>query len=416
MAKKVKILLPFLFFWIFLLLFKFGAGLQYALLSPLGARVMPLWLVGLVIFFASIFQLLLDIPAGKILDMFGYKRMLIVGTVATLVGVAVFFYGITTLSFVASVFLVAIGWLFFSPGINAYSLSYAEKRNSIHFMAYRDIFASMGIVLSCLLLPFIVDSSGKAISFILVPIIILALLSLLLVRDDRRKLKMATEPHERTHKQRSYVLNNFSLAIKRLNPASTLLIMLNCAGGIFYGVVWFVVPLIIASEVYNGLLLGAGLALFDFAVVIVGSFLCNMIQNNEKKRVIFAGLVLFCISGFLLGLSFGILFLVFAFLSTAGDEVASLPLWAWMHKLDKKHNKDGLVSGIINLFSDIGWAVGPLIAGITYYILGPTFAIAIGAIPIAVVLVIYHVTVRKHTLKVSILEAPRKPHKARHKG
>jgi MFS family permease len=86
-----------------------------------------------------------------------------------------------------------------------------------------------------------------------------------------------------------------------------------------------------------------------------------------------------------------------------------------MHKLDKKHDKDGLVSGIISLFSDIGWAIGPLIAGITYFILGPTIAIAIGAVPIAAMLVVYHVAVRKHAIKVSILDAPRKPHKHRHK-
>ena len=92
--------------------------------------------------------------------------------------------------------------------------------------------------------------------------------------------------------------------------------LLNFAGGIFYGAIWFVVPFIIAQAVYNGTFLGVGLAMFDFSVVIIGSILCNMVNKVETKMLIFVGLMVFSVAGFLLGFSFGVLFLVFAFLST----------------------------------------------------------------------------------------------------
>ncbi|HUB92616.1 MAG TPA: hypothetical protein VL945_01505, partial [Candidatus Saccharimonadales bacterium] len=189
----------------------------------------------------------------------------------------------------------------------------------------------------------------------------------------------------------------------------------NTAGGIFYGVVWFVIPLIIAQAVYNGELLGVGLAMFDFAIVAIGAFLINIVENTDKKIMIFVGLLIFSLGGFLIGTSFGILFLVFAFLATTGDETASLPLWAWLHKLDRQHNKDGLISGLLNFFEDIGWAIGPLFAGIGYTLLGPTLTIEVGTVPILLVLITYYVFVQRRAVRVSLFDAPPRPHKRRHR-
>ena len=50
-------------FWIFLIFFKFGGGLHYSLLSQLGEKFLPLWLVGILIGGSSFVQLLLDVPA-----------------------------------------------------------------------------------------------------------------------------------------------------------------------------------------------------------------------------------------------------------------------------------------------------------------------------------------------------------------
>ena len=415
MGKRTRLIMSLLSFWLFLILFKFGAGLHYALNSPLGARVLPLWAVGLLMAGGSLIQLLMDVPAGHLLDRFGYKRMLAFGTFIAIIGGIVLFWGITAVSIVLSVILVTVGWLFFSPGINAYSLSEAKRSNSVMFMAFRDISGSIGIVLSCVLLPFVVDASSQVISLTIVALISLAFIAILLAPRERRKITLRTSPHERTHHQRRFVLKNLSKSIKRLNPASTILIMLNCAGAIFYGVIWFVIPLVIASQVYNGALLGVGLAMFDFSIVILGSFLIGIVEQRDKKIMIFIGMLIFSLAGFLLGLSFGILFLVFAFLSTAGDETASLPLWAWLHELDEKHNKDGMISGVLNLFSDLGWAIGPLFAGIVYTFTGPTMTIVIGAIPIFAVLVIYYAIVQKHVIQVSVFNAPRRPHKQRHR-
>ena len=99
----------FLPFWLFIVLFKFGAGLHYTLLAPLGEKVFPIWAVGLLIGGGAFLQLLLDVPAGMILDRFGYIRMLKITTVAFLGAVAMFFFGFNQIVFIATIYLGAIG-------------------------------------------------------------------------------------------------------------------------------------------------------------------------------------------------------------------------------------------------------------------------------------------------------------------
>ena len=416
--RRLTALKGYISFWLYIMFFKIGAGLQYTLLAPLGARILPVWVVGGVLFMSTMLQVILDIPAGKLLDKYGYKRMLLLGTSGALIGVLVFFYGITLQTFVLSVFLVDFGWLFWTPGTNAYILSNASKTQSIKFMAYRDVFGAFGIVIGVVLLPFVVNAAGGVLAVLLGGALVASMIVLSIAPRERKQINAEKNPnpHLNTHVQRAYFFANASKAIKRLTPASTLLLLLDFSSGIFYGVVWFVIPLIIASALYNGVLLSAGLAAIDFTTIIVGSYLSRLTKSNTLKGLIFAGLVLFSASGFLLGTSFGAVFILFAILSSTGDEMASLPLWVWLHQLDKKHNQDGLISGILELGSELGWALGPLTAGILYTIVGPSWAIALGAIPVAVVLCIYYFSVRKHVIKMSLFIVPPRPHRARHKS
>ena len=127
------------------------------------------------------------------------------------------------------------------------------------------------------------------------------------------------------------------------------------------------------------------------------------------------GLLLFSVSGMLLGFNFGILFILFGFLATTGDEMAGISLWSWLHALDKDHASDGVISGIINLFQDLGWGIGPIVAGILYTFWGAAWTIALGAIPIFVTWIIYQFFIRHQPKYSGLLFVPKKPHRARYK-
>ena len=112
-SHTANILWRFLPFWIFMIFFKFGGGLHYSLLSPLGEKVLPLWVIGVLMGAASIAQLLLDVPAGRILDKYGYRKFLKVTTFIFLFAAICFLFGFTKQTYLISLLISVFGWLFF---------------------------------------------------------------------------------------------------------------------------------------------------------------------------------------------------------------------------------------------------------------------------------------------------------------
>ena len=413
--RTVSVIMAFAPFWIFMIFFKFGGGLHYTLLSPLGEKVMPLWIVGLLVGVSSAVQLLLDVPAGRILDRFGYRRFLKITTATFLVAVACLLFGFDRHIYILSLAISTFGWLFFGPGVSAYILSHAPKDIAGKFISLRDVSGSIGIVLSSSILPFVLLLPPQGMGLILFCILSVALIMLFLSPKDTVSVHAEIKIPTHHHYIRRHSIGKLIKAIKKLNPASGMLLLTELSGATFYGSIWFVVPLVIAHQADSGLL-SIGLAIFDFSVVVLGFLLGNLADTSNKRMLVFFGLLIFSVSGMIIGFDFGWVFIIFGFLATTGDEMAGISLWSWLHSLDKRHDEDGTVAGVINLFSDLGWAIGPFVAGILYTIIGPSLTILVCAVPIFIVWIIYQLVLRKyHTSTEQILDIPKKPHKMRYK-
>ncbi len=409
------ILWAFLPFWIFLVFFKFGGALHYSLVSPLGERFLPLWIVGLLMGGGSLVQLILDVPAGYLLDRFGYLRLLKFTTFFFILAAVCIVSGLTTVTYILSIIMATAGWLFFGPGVNAYVLAQAPTASAGRFMSLRDISGSLGVVFASAILPFVLVLAPEYMGLILMILLGLALITLFFCPKDTVSVHAEKKLETHHYYIRRHYVHDLLKSIGKLNPASTLLLLLNLVASTFYGIIWFVVPLVIAHQANTGLL-GLGLGVFDFAVVVLGYALGNLADKTDKRTLIFFGLLIFSICGMLLGFNYGWLFLLFGFLATSGDEMAGISLWSWMHALDKEHAADGQVAGVINLAEDLGWAIGPIAAGILYELIGGSWTIVCGAVPIVIVWVVYQFMIRKFPIKkLDMASIPRKPHRARHK-
>jgi MFS family permease len=410
-----SILIRFLPFWVFLTFFKFGGGLHYSLISPLGERVLPLWIVGVLMGGTSVLQVILDVPAGRILDRYGYRRFLKVTTFIFLFAALVLVLNFTRETYLISLLLSSLGWLFYGPGINAYILSHAPKESAGRFISLRDVSGSIGIVLSSVALPFILLFNPAVMGWFLFSLLLIALAAITLSPKDHQSVHLEQKLPTQHHYIKKHTAWTVVKAVKRLNPASTMLLLLEATGGAFYGAIWFVVPLVIAHQAHMGLL-GIGLGMFDFAIVVLGFLLGNLADKSNKRALVFFGLLLFSLAGMFLSFNFSWLFLLFGFLATTGDEMAGISLWSWLHSLDKNHDHDGMITGVIMLFSDLGWACGPIFAGIFYNLIGPSWTILVASLPIFIVWIFYQYTVRIHPFEhLPFHLIPSKPHRHRHR-
>lgn len=416
MDGKLKYILKFLPFWLFLVFFKFGANSHFNLMPVYGEDVLPIWAVGLIIGSASLLQLSLDIPAGFILDRFGYKRLLRITTLIFMVAVSFFLWDLNFWTYISTVYIGSLGWLFFGPGINAYVISHAPREEAGNFISIRDVFGSIGIVLSSAFFVVSLLLSVKVVGLIILLILVIAYIVISISPDDigsvHKEKKLKSQHY---YIKRQYLTKTIK-SISKLNPASTMLLLTGLSSSIFYSLIWFVVPLLLASHKVPGVM-GWALGTFDFAVVLMGFFLGRIADRIDKKKLVFIGLLLFSIVGMILGFNFGFIFLFLGFLATIGDELSSISLWIWLNTLDKEHDEDGLISGVVNLFQDLGWAIGPVIAGFIYPVIGAGWTIAVGGMIIFVVWMVYSLKLSKDHTDFSLKYASidKKPHVSRHK-
>lgn len=409
-----SIFYKFLAFWLFLILFKFGAGLHYTMLSTLGEKVLPLWLVGILIGGGAFIQLILDVPAGYLADRYGYLKVLKITTFIFIITGLCLSFNFNYLTYIFSIILSTFGWLFFGPGVNAYTLSHAQEKTAGTFISFKDTFSSFGTVICTGILGLIIDSTPQTIGLIITITMIITLITLSFSPIDKNQpLQVNTSIHHQNHLRR----NSFSKSLKALrslNPASTMLLLLGLSSSIFYGIIWFILPLVIAHQ-NNSELLSLSLGVFDFAIVVLGYFLGKITDQGNKRTLVFFGLLIFSISAMLLSFNFNWLFLIFGLLATGGDELASLSLWSWLHSLDKNHQHDGLISGIISLSQDLGWTIGPIAAGLLYSSIGPSLTIALSAGLLFLVWLIYQLFIYKAHPINSLVNHPKPPRK-RHRS
>ncbi|MFA6602026.1 MAG: MFS transporter [Candidatus Paceibacterota bacterium] len=416
LSEKQSLFWKFFPFWMFMLFYKFAGAVHYSLISPYGERLLPLWIVGLLMGGSSVIQLLLDVPAGRIMDRFGYLKFLKITTFLFLLAGLFLLFGLNEFTYYGSLLLATFGWLFFGPGNIAYALAKAPAGQAGRFISTKDTFSSIGVVLSSASLPLILVLPPQIVGWILTVFFILSLAFLYWSPADEQS-KRAPLPAESFYKKRE-PLGKVIKALGRLNPASGMLLLSGISSGIFYGTIWFVIPLVILTHASSGLL-GLGLGIFDFSIVVLGYVLGTLADRANKRSLVFFGLLTFALAGILVSFNLSWLFLLFGFIATAGDELASLALWSWLHTLDKKHANDGAISGVINLFSDLGWAIGPIMAGFLYVLVGPSWTILVGALPAALVWIIYEFLMHKHKhaplAPGQVKVIPPKPYRARHR-
>lgn len=416
MKSIIKYFLAFLPFWLFLTLFKFGGDIHFSSLSSLGERVLPIWIVGIVIGAASLMELLLDVPAGFILDKYGYKKFLKITTLLFIFADCFLYFGLNQYTYLLTLFLGAFGWLFYAPGVNAYVLSQAPKESAGKFISLKDTFDSIGVVLGSTFFVMVINLPIQIMATVILAILVMAYISISLAPNDTVSVHSEKKLSTQNYYIKRQYLNKVIKAIVKLNPASFMLLLTALSSSIFYAIIWFVVPLVI-SQTENPGIMNWGLGVFDLAIVCTGFWVGKLADKINKRILVFFGLLTFAVMGMFLGFHFGIWFLLLGFLATVGDEISSLSLWLWLYSLDKDHAEDGVVSGVVSLFQDLGWAIGPIVAGFLYAGFGPAWTIAAGGIFVLVVWIIYTIKVRKTHSHLSLTSnlVPKKPHKSRHR-
>ncbi len=371
----------FLPLWFFLLLFKFGAGIHYSLAAVLGAQILPLWIVGICVGSAAFIQLLLDVPAGFMLERYGHARMLRVSTAAFLLAGAVLLFSLTPVTYVASIVLSALGWLFFSPGISAYLLTHSPIAFVGRLTALRRICEAVGITLALLGLQYFSNFSAPFIGLVIIYPFIGAFIALALAKRDN----VPTVLHKDIHNRRAVATTSFATIRKlagELHPVGTVLGLHTFAASLFYSMVWFIIPLLIVGGV-TPLTFSVALSSLDFTLLIVDFPIGVMVDRLSKRPLVIFGMVTMSIAALALSQTASVLIIALTIIISFGDELAVIALWAWLNKRTTHVHHEGIIAGGVIFMEDLGWCIGPILAGVLASTVTETAPLLVGGLVIA---------------------------------
>ncbi len=364
--------------WFYIILYKFGAGIHYSMIAVLGSQVLPLWAVGLAVSYASLIELLCDIPAGFILEKYGYLRMLRITTVLFICAGGILLFGLTPLTYFLSITLGAFGWLFFTPGINAYLLAHSPVPIFGRLYGVMRASEGSGIMIATLGLPFFVHLPVQTLGLIIIYPLIGALTALMV--GNHYHMPNTLPPVTTTKRQAFRAgLQEIRASFHHLHPAGTILGIYTLSIASFYGVVWFIFPLLIEAGT-TPRILSASMTMLEFAMIIAGFTIARFADSTNKKVLILAGLGVVSVMSALLGLTFHPILIAICFALSFGDELLRTTLWAWLDAKADKNQHHGVVTGVINFLEDAGWMIGPTAAGFLLATVGASATLRIGGL------------------------------------
>ncbi|MEK7105116.1 MAG: MFS transporter [Patescibacteria group bacterium] len=364
-------------FWFYIVLHKFGAGIHYAMIAVLGAQIFPLWAVGLCVSFASFIEFALDIPAGFVLERYGYLKMLRITTLFFCVAGGALLFGLSPLTYFISLTFGGLGWLFFTPGINAYLLANAPL--SIFGRLYGVLRASegAGIMLATLCLPLLVRLPVPMLGLVMIYPLLGAIVALVIGGHYRMP---NTLPHTVKAKRqvREVGMQKVLGAFRALHPVGTALAIYMTCLSTFFGAIWFVFPILVNAGT-KPTIISTSMSVLEFAMVVAGFTISRLADSKRKKVIVLVSMLVIMTTGALIGFTLHPILILLCFIFSFADELLRTTLWAWLDTKAKAAGREehGIVSGAITFADDLGWMIGPAAAGVLFATVGaqPTIRI-----------------------------------------
>ena len=358
---------------------RYGTSISYGVLPSIIAWSYGEWMAGVVLSLFNFIQaLVVDPIAGSLSDRFGSKPVVITGS--ALIGAAGALWLISPLDNAVALSIFAL-LLFTGYGFRDEVFAYllrtsAKEEGGVIFGVAENIFA-ITTFLSSLSLPyFILTEHHFLAALIMVTTAILSVVMTLGLPSDKR-----------SYRQKESILNPWRVLsrgwhfVKINNYYPALSLGNSIFEGVFYGMIWLVIPLKISTE-GGGILAGLALGIYELVTVFMAGYSGYLADHYHWSSVNIWGWVITAAGAVLILLSSGPIWLV-----CVGAVIAlgnNLFAFASSHALeanDIDHREDGKFIGFNNLVTDLGYAISPLVAGGIYYQFGFTasmsFAVAV---------------------------------------
>ena len=357
---------------------KIMTALVYGILPVVLMILYDEWRAGLFIGIIGLLQaFLVDPISGTLSDKIGARKLMIYSSIS------LFLAGLVWLIFpINSITLLLFTILFFMNygfrNVDAYILRATKKEESgFIFGVFTDILA-IGCFISTLLIPyFAVNQNIKLIGFMMIFFSLYGIFILLNIKDD---LKKKTKINLSSFNIFLNLKNSIHF-IKTNNGYPLLSLGTSIFEGLFYGVIWFVIPVHVVNSGLSGLNEGLQLGIYEVITIFIAGYTGYLADKYNWKHIHSFGWI-FMILG-LIALPFyswPTSLIIIGVIIAIGNNLSNSAAKHTLGFYDNDHDEDGSFSATSKMSMNIGYGIAPILAGYFYFNYGFSPAMAVATV------------------------------------
>ena len=346
---------------------RFASGVAYGILPVIVAFSYGEEMAG--IFFAvfNLYQAFLGDPlAGNLADRYGSKPVVLLGLFTTVAAALLWLAAPLSNPFVLTLFALLLFTGFsFRDEVAAYLLRTSQDHEGgLVFGIMENVYA-IASFLASLSLPFFVITGNHAAGAL--TMLATAVAGIFII------LPLSNDAAERTPSRGFWQSFNSLTLLKngwhfiKVNGWYPVLSLGNSLfEGIFYGTIWFVIPLHLATEGVS-LIEGLELGVYELITIFFAGAAGYIADRYNWRHVHALGWLLAAAGALALLVSQDVFWLIgIGAIIAIGNNLFSFAGSHALEAYDGDHAEDGTFIGLSNMVMDLGYAIGPLAAGFAY--------------------------------------------------
>lgn len=348
---------------------RYGTGIAYATIPIMVAFSHGEWLSGLFLGGLNFFQALVTDPiAGGLSDRIGSKSVVIFGGLLTATaGIVWLVFPLSNIFFLLLFGILMFAGYSFRDEVNAYLLRTSAKSEGGLIFGFAENIFAVTTFLATISIPYFVVTSHH--TFAALIMIGCALASLIIlwglpndVSEKKKEISSLFNPFYAIRRGWHFVKTNDYYPMLTLGSS--------VFEGIFYGTLWFVIPLKI-GEGDHSLLAGLSLGIYEIVTTFAASYSGYLADKYRWSTVNIAGWIIAAAGALALLASANALWLVvIGAIIALGNNFFFFASSHALEEHDIDHREDGSFIGLNNLVVDLGYGISPLVSGVFYYFFG----------------------------------------------
>lgn len=363
--------------------------INYAILPVFIMTIYNEFIAGIFMAIANSIQAFILNPiSGSLADRNGTKPLMIIGSIVLIIGSLIMSFMPLSLGSVI-IFTVSLFFYYALRNTETYILRMAQKnKGGLIFGVSENIF-SISYFLTTIFIPFfLINDMYKVATLIVSVVATINLFIIFTIKNDnvflgagnksKGSIFSSISPLKSIKSGINFVKVNNNYPLMTLSGATF--------QGVFYGSIWFLIPIQIVNVGFSGFYDGLQLGIYEIVTIFLATYSGYLADKYNWRHLHSFGWCLVVIGVlFLPFYSFPLGLIIIGAIIALGNNLFWFAAEHALEKYDIDHEEDGEFISLKTMMSNLGYAISPLVCGFLYKVYGFSVALLFASVVCSII-------------------------------